>query len=79
MKAGITIAVCLIAFIAIPLIGLLASSDLLSDKSVTISELWHSAYYRRVVQFSIWQASLSTFLSVGCRWGKISTALLAFF
>jgi thiamine transport system permease protein len=40
--------------------GLLAVADRTAP-----AELWHSAYYRRVVSFSLWQALLSTLLSVG--------------
>ena len=64
MKTGIFIAIFLMVFIASPLISLFNASDLLSDKSSSISELWQSTYFRRVVVFSLWQAFLSTLLSV---------------
>lgn len=64
MKVGIFIAVFLIAFIALPLISLFNASDLLSNQTSSISELWQSTYFRRVVWFSVWQAFLSTLLSV---------------
>jgi len=65
MKAGIFIAIFLIAFITIPLVSLFNASDLLSNKQSSINELWQSIYFRRVVFFSLWQAFLSTLLSVG--------------
>ncbi|MCL4111193.1 UNVERIFIED_CONTAM: hypothetical protein GTU68_043106 [Idotea baltica] len=64
MKAGILIALFLIAFITVPLISLFGASDVLSNQQSSISELWQSTYFRRVVFFSLWQAFLSTFLSV---------------
>lgn len=64
MKAGIFIALFLIAFITVPLLSLFNASDLLSSQQSPISELWQSTYYRRVVFFSLWQAFLSTLLSV---------------
>lgn len=64
MRIGIFISLILIAFIAVPLISLLSTSDLLSNQQSSFAELWDSAYFRRVVFFSIWQAFLSTLLSV---------------
>jgi len=69
MKAGIFIALFLIAFITVPLISLFNASDLLSKQQFSIAEspileLWQSTYFRRVVFFSLWQAFLSTLLSV---------------
>ena len=64
MKAGIFIAIFLVAFIAAPLASLFNASDLLSDQQSSIKELWFSTYFRRVVFFSLWQAFLSTLLSV---------------
>lgn len=64
MKAGIFIAIFLIAFIAAPLISLFSASDLLSNRQSSFNELWQSTYFRRVVVFSLWQAFLSTLLSV---------------
>lgn len=51
-------------FITAPLISLFNASDLLSDSTSSINELWQSTYFRRVVSFSLWQAFLSTLLSV---------------
>jgi len=64
MKAGIFIAIFLVAFIAAPLASLFNASDLLSDQQSSIKELWFSTYFRRVVFFSLLQAFLSTLLSV---------------
>ncbi len=65
MQIGIFISLFLVAFIAVPLVSLLGASDMLSSQQSPIAELWNSAYFRRVVFFSIWQAFLSTLLSVG--------------
>ena len=64
MKSGIFIALFLIAFIAVPLLSLFTASDLISEDQTSIAELWQSTYFRRVVFFSLWQAFLSTLLSV---------------
>jgi len=64
MKLGILIALLIAAFIAAPLISLFNASDLLSKENSSLNELWHSTYFRRVVFFSLWQAFLSTLLSV---------------
>lgn len=64
MKVGIFIALFLIAFITVPLFSLFNASDLLSSEQSPISELWQSAYFKRLVFFSLWQAFLSTLLSV---------------
>ena len=69
MKTGIFIALFLIAFITVPLMSLFSASDLLSNQQTSLSkspilELWQSTYFRRVVFFSVWQAFLSTLLSV---------------
>ncbi len=64
MKIGIIISLFLLAFIAVPLISLFGASDLLSSQKSTIAEMWNSTYFRRVVFFSIWQAFLSTVLSI---------------
>ena len=64
MKSGILIAVFLLVFITAPLISLFNASDLLSDQKSSITDLWQSTYFRRVVWFSLWQAFLSTLLSV---------------
>lgn len=54
------------AFIAVPLAGLFFASDIFNDQSSQSSSLafWNDAYLRQVIFFSLWQASLSTILSV---------------
>lgn len=47
-----------------PMAGLISVSDLASADA-GIGELWQSRYIRRVLVFSLWQASLSTLLSTG--------------
>lgn len=64
MKAGILIALFLIAFITVPLISLFGASELLSTQQTPFTELWQSSYFRRLIFFSLWQAFLSTLLSV---------------
>ncbi|PID33879.1 MAG: thiamine/thiamine pyrophosphate ABC transporter, permease protein [Thiotrichales bacterium] len=66
MKAGIFVALFVITFITVPLLSLfMASSTLLSaEQTASFSDIWNSHYIRRVLFFSLWQAFLSTLLSI---------------
>ncbi|WP_299875431.1 thiamine/thiamine pyrophosphate ABC transporter permease [uncultured Cocleimonas sp.] len=65
MKAGIFVALFVIAFITVPLFSLfLASGTLSGEQTASLSEIWNSSYIRRVLFFSLWQAFLSTLLSI---------------
>jgi thiamine transport system permease protein len=66
-KAGSLVLLLLVAFITVPLVSLFFASDILGSQSSETNSLafWNDAYLRRVIFFSIWQATLSTILSVG--------------
>ena len=66
-KAGYLVLLLLMAFITVPLASLFFASDILGSQSSQANSLafWNDAYLRRVIFFSIWQATLSTVLSVG--------------
>ena len=68
IKLGYLVVLLLIAFITIPLASLFFASDILSSKLVQNNNpfgFWKDAYTRQVIYFSLWQATLSTVLSVG--------------
>jgi len=65
-KAGILVVVLLGLFITVPLISLFLASDILGSQFNPANSLaiWNDAYLRQAIYFSIYQASLSAFLSV---------------
>jgi len=66
--AGYLVLLLLMAFIAVPLASLFFASDILRDQSNQSTQslaFWNDPYLRRVIFFSLWQAALSTVLSVG--------------
>ena len=65
-KAGYLVLLLLVAFITVPLASLFFASDILGSQSSESNSLafWNDAYLRRVMFFSLWQATLSTVLSV---------------
>ena len=68
IKAGYFVVLLLLAFIAVPLTSLFLASDVLGGRTITGDEshfFWQDAYLRQVIYFSLWQAMLSTLLSVG--------------
>lgn len=67
IKAGYLVLLLLVAFITVPLASLFFASDILDSQSSQNNSLafWNDAYLRRVIFFSLWQATLSTVLSVG--------------
>ncbi len=66
-KAGYLVLLLLMALITVPLASLFFASDILGSQSSESNSLafWNDAYLRRVMFFSLWQATLSTVLSVG--------------
>jgi thiamine transport system permease protein len=66
-KAAYIVVLLLLAFIAFPLVSLFFASDILGSQSSQSQSLafWKDAYLRQVVYFSLLQAILSAFLSVG--------------
>ena len=63
-RSAFPVLLILAAFVLVPMIGL----SLVSTSTTFASDagtFWLSAYLRRVVTFSLWQAFLSTLLSVG--------------
>lgn len=65
--AGYLVLLLLVAFITVPLASLFFASDILgSQTGQTASPLsfWKDAYLRQVIYFTLWQAILSTTLSV---------------
>jgi len=70
-KVAFIVVLLLLLFVIVPLSSLFFSSDLLSYQSnqsisqnINAFSFWKDAYLRQVVFFSLWQASLSTFLSI---------------
>ncbi|MDR9828355.1 thiamine/thiamine pyrophosphate ABC transporter permease ThiP [Vibrio sp. FNV 38] len=59
-KIGIWVAIGIATFVLSALGALLSFAP-----SLDITQVWHDPYYRHVTQFSFYQASLSTLLSVG--------------
>lgn len=66
-KVGILVVILLCLFIAVPLLSLFLASDILGSQINEASSLafWNDAYLRQIIYFSLWQATLSTVLSVG--------------
>ncbi|MEE9445978.1 MAG: thiamine/thiamine pyrophosphate ABC transporter permease [Cocleimonas sp.] len=66
-KAGILVVILLGLFVSIPLVSLFLASDILGSQLNQASSLafWKDTYLRQVIRFSVWQAMLSTVLSVG--------------
>ncbi len=67
LKLGYLVLLLLMAFITVPLASLFFASDILGSQTNQESSLafWNDAYLRRVIYFSLLQATLSTVLSVG--------------
>ena len=66
--AGYLVTTFLVLFITLPLASLFFASDILgSQMSATENPFtfWQDSYLRHVIYFSLWQAFLSTLLSVG--------------
>jgi thiamine transport system permease protein len=63
-KTAYPVLVVLALLVLAPMLGLISVSGL-AGADTPVSELWQSRYIRRVLQFSLWQASLSTLLSTG--------------
>lgn len=66
--AGYLVLLLLVAFITVPLASLFFASDILGSQTgeaTSSLNFWKDAYLRQVVYFSLWQAALSTLLSVG--------------
>ncbi len=66
-KAAYLVVLLLAMVIIIPLTSLFMASDILGSSSGQTGSLafWNDAWLRQVVYFSLWQATLSTLLSVG--------------
>ncbi len=68
IKIAYIVIFLLMLFILVPLASLFFANDLLSNQSFNTNNLfafWKDDYFRQVIFFSLWQASLSTFLSIG--------------
>jgi len=63
-KSAYPVLALLALLVLAPMAGLISVSHLASADA-GIGELWQSRYIRRVLVFSLWQASLSTLLSTG--------------
>jgi len=66
--AGYLVILLLILFITVPLASLFLASDILGSQFNQVSDtfaFWNDPYLRQVIFFSLWQASLSTALSIG--------------
>ena len=69
IRLGYLVLLVLAVFIALPLASLFFANDILGNaQSEPLSSslaFWNDPYLRRVIFFSLWQATLSTLLSVG--------------